>query len=512
MNIPEPAIALRPRNGAEAIDLGLRIAQQHFPLLVAGQSVLILPTYLLLSLLLPDSGVWVWFLLWWLKPLFERLSLQILSHRLFGIDLNLRQALKLWCQTCLHGLPGDLLWRRLRLSRSYHQPLLLEGLNAAGRRKRRRELGSSGAARWLTLFGVHLEGMLSLSVPLMLLFFAPGIWPESIQGWLELIEKLGTTPWLDEASNLLYALTLVFWGPFYSAAGMSLYMNRRCEREAWDLELVFRRLASRLTAPLVLGLALCLLVLPPQALADKNIANNPASPPAQTCPLPASAEQSFDETLLETPRLTSQPLNSQQARQAIQQMKAEPPYTNIEEHYEWGEPDTPSLQGAQKVRAPAWLGIALETLLWSALLAGVLLLIWRYREWLRLFAGNLLGRQGADDDDFAEHQQLDQRVLPAGELEARLRELWQRDPREALALFYRNLLAELERRNGEPLGIARTEGDVQRLIERRQPRLQAFSRQLIAARLQTAYGHQQPEAALLDRLLDLWQQLERRPA
>ena len=39
----------------------------------------------------------------------------------------------------------------------------------------------------------------------------------------------------------LYALIVLFLEPFYVAAGFGMYLNRRAELEAWDLEQEFRR-------------------------------------------------------------------------------------------------------------------------------------------------------------------------------------------------------------------------------------------------------------------------------
>ena len=55
--------------------------------------------------------------------------------------------------------------------------------------------------------------------------------------------------WLLEGSgiglNLLfagaYALVLLVLEPFYAAAGFAMYLNRRVELEAWDVEQEFRR-------------------------------------------------------------------------------------------------------------------------------------------------------------------------------------------------------------------------------------------------------------------------------
>jgi hypothetical protein len=42
-------------------------------------------------------------------------------------------------------------------------------------------------------------------------------------------------------ATLAYALVVLFIEPFYVAAGFGMYINRRAELEAWDIEQEFRR-------------------------------------------------------------------------------------------------------------------------------------------------------------------------------------------------------------------------------------------------------------------------------
>ena len=498
MNGLHPDVSLRPRSGAEAIDLGLRMTQRDLPLLLAGQAVLILPTLLLLSLLLQESALHVWVLLWWLKPLFERMSLLIFSRRLFGESLTLRQALRLWRDNALHGLAADLLWRRFSLSRSYYLPLLLEGLDGAGRRKRRHELGSSTAARWLTTFGAHLELLLGISVPLMILFFLPSVWPASSEQWFDLLISLDQMPWLEPASNLLYACTLICWGPFYVGAGFSLYMNRRCEREAWDLELVFRSLASRLATPLLILLLLLPGAQPPQAA-------EAAAQSEAVCLLPR------EDASPEARRLTSQALDSQQASRQIRALLDAPPFRNQEERLRWGDERKTEADTAPP-SIPLWVMQALEVLLWGLLLAAVILLGWRYRAWLLLFASRLRRQPVAAEDD-TDHLFSLPAVpqLGADELEQAVRSRWPSDPRAALALLYAALLGELERRLGAPLPPGLTEGDVLQLIDQRVAALGLFAGPLLRAWQASAYGHRQPPDSLLEPLLEHWRNLQADP-
>ena len=40
---------------------------------------------------------------------------------------------------------------------------------------------------------------------------------------------------------IAYAIAVLFLEPFYVAAGFAMYLNRRAELEAWDIEQEFRR-------------------------------------------------------------------------------------------------------------------------------------------------------------------------------------------------------------------------------------------------------------------------------
>jgi len=42
-------------------------------------------------------------------------------------------------------------------------------------------------------------------------------------------------------ASMAYLLAVLFLEPFYVAAGFGMYLNRRAELEAWDIEQEFRR-------------------------------------------------------------------------------------------------------------------------------------------------------------------------------------------------------------------------------------------------------------------------------
>ena len=47
------------------------------------------------------------------------------------------------------------------------------------------------------------------------------------------------------ALPIAYAIAVLFLEPFYVAAGFAMYLNRRAELEAWDIEQEFRRAFAR---------------------------------------------------------------------------------------------------------------------------------------------------------------------------------------------------------------------------------------------------------------------------
>lgn len=507
MPLSDAAMAVRPRSPWEAVDLGVRLAQRHAGLLLASWALLTLPLLAVLSLLLWRYPSVALLLFWWLKPAFERLPLHILSRALFGATPTLGQALRAWPGLLRGELLASLTWRRFSLSRSFTLPLLqLENLRGQARRQRLDALGRrSGVARWLTLLGMHIELLLWTGLLVLIYLLLPTSF-DSERGWLDLLLRPPEEwLWLEHLSNACYALVLVLWEPIYVACGFSLYLNRRSELEAWDLELAFRRLLERLgQASLVLLLSLGLWLPHGAALAQE--AATASVPDIATCPLPSE-----DNPGPQAPRLTQQPLDSQQARREIHALLAAPPFHRVEERLDWGW-NRADESAAPPHRAPQWLqgaATVIEVLLWALLVAGLALLAWRYRDWLRLFT---VSSQAPRAVDAAPPTQLfglavDPHSLPE-DLPASVEQLWPQDPRAALALLYRGLLSHLLHQRRLPLRAAHTEGEVLVLLQSLDdPALGAFARRLLDAWQALAYGSRPPPAELGPELCDAWRQL-----
>ncbi len=284
MELERARAVLRPRTPWEGVDLGFALARTWFLPLWGLWWLTALPLTLITAPWLPDRpDLWL-ILVWWCKPLFEALPLLWLAAAIFGTAPPLTPVTwrprALW--RSLSGLirPGQparllpyLLWRRLAPSRSLDLPVsLLEGLRGRGLRERRRVLhGGDGTGAWLTLVCVHLEMILGLGAVLTLFFLVPEGLPR-----IDLEDALlAPGSWAYWTSCLLSLLAMSIMAPFYLAGGFALYLTRRTQLEAWDLELVFRRARSKSeTAPAF--------PIGPPSLAVSMPARPPAGHPAES--------------------------------------------------------------------------------------------------------------------------------------------------------------------------------------------------------------------------------------
>ena len=241
MRVDAFAIRLRPRANFEAADLGVRLCQS------AARSVF--PCYLAVlvpvtALALASFEIAAWLpilVLWWAKPWLDRTILFALSRAAFGeptrpADVWREQRQVWWGQLFL-----TLTWRRLSPWRSFTQPVYqLEGLRGAELRARVRQirLGRGRASTGISSAFGFAETSLLFALVSLLAWFAPQGTEES------LVQQIFTgagSGWLDFVFSIGYAVTIGFVEPFYVAAGFALYLNRRAELEAWDIEQEFRR-------------------------------------------------------------------------------------------------------------------------------------------------------------------------------------------------------------------------------------------------------------------------------
>lgn len=250
MRLENIAMVLRPRTAWEAIDLGYAMTQTWWASLIRAWCAVYLPMALLINLVCWKYPPLAVIILWWLKPLFDRVVLHVLSGAVFGaapkLGETLRSLKRLWWK---NGLFAALTYARFNPARSFTLPVVqLEGVRGKLATKRRRVLAreGSGAAIGLTIMSMFVEVTVLFSVYLLINLFSPGepVFSFDLQSMMN--------PDKDRAahylSNLINAVVISALEPFYVAAGFAIYLNCRTAIEGWDVELQFKRMAARLAS------------------------------------------------------------------------------------------------------------------------------------------------------------------------------------------------------------------------------------------------------------------------
>src|SRR5260221_1140707 len=510
MRLEDMAVALRPRTAMEAVDLGYAMVQVWWKDVLAAWCVVYLPVVLLVNLLCWKMPVLAAAIMWWLKPAFDRVVLHVLASATFGAMPTLRQTLRvllrLWWGNSLFAA---LTYARFNFARSFTLPVTqLEGSRGNIRRQRRRILGREGwgAAVWLTVLSMHFEFILILPCYLLVDLFLPQE-PVFRFPWASLFNAQMSTAGLF-AANAVNALVLCMLEPFYVAAGFAIYLNCRSAIEGWDVELAFKRLASRmeasrskiaggvarLAASLLLGIAvMTAMIEAPDVKAQEAPAKAQNAPAVDT----RATVDDDDDDELDAPPAPSASTPVTGARDKAKKVLTAPEFGHYEnERYlryigpTWGEREPPKRSKssvldaivkffAESARVIAWIVVALVA-------TGLLYLLARYvgiNGWQRapkraqpeiLFGLNVRPESLPDDLPAAARA-----FLARGEIRA------------AVGLLYRGALVSLLQEGRIDIGRGDTEGEC-------------------LWRVKAAYrtdADEQAKAAYFDSLVQLWQRV-----
>jgi hypothetical protein len=229
------ALRMRPRTPREATDLGVRLCQSTARSVFRCHAVAAIPV-MSLALASGQIGSWVPFVaIWWAKPWLDRTILFVLSRAAFGQDTHV---VDLWrSQNTVWWEQFFFTWtiRRLSIWRSFTQPVYqLEGGSIWKAKTRVRQIRRHGAASAFVMTQVFAISELLLAGALVSLVF----WFAPAGQTLNIIELSGRASFAIAAA---YALAVFFLEPFYVASGFAMYLNRRADLEAWDIEQEFRR-------------------------------------------------------------------------------------------------------------------------------------------------------------------------------------------------------------------------------------------------------------------------------
>lgn len=449
------AVELRPRSSWEAIDLGLAMLQRW------GRSVYLPHAIVLAAVAAPSAALGAWLgkpwiallVLWWLKPLYDRVALYVLSHAVFGDLPGTRTVLRAARQWLGSGLAPYLLFRWWPdLARSFALSVRqLEGSRGRAARERLAVLGRNtwSSAVWFTIVCLHFEVVLYGSLQLVATLLVPA---KAFEGrsFFEAFagEAFG---WANVAA---YAGAVLVLEPFYVAGGFALYLNRRTLLEGWDLEVALRGIAHRhaaLAGAVLLGLAL--LLTPPPSDAAKDPAHE------------------------------------------IAEVLKAPEFPHERDIERWAPRRQAKPGGLPDLALGAWLARAARLLLWGAVGGGIIFLAWHLRHALPRFAAAARDTYRAPESLFG--MELAPQSLPEDVPAAAAALAKEGKVREALALLYRGALSQLVHRRGVRLLSSHTESEVLALAP---PESAAYLEILVDAWRACAYARRPPGADAVDSL------------
>ena len=505
MRLDQLRVELRPRSPWEAVELGTALVRRNAAAIWTPWLLLSLPVFVATNAL----GWWLHMIplaalpMWWLKPVFDRIPLFVVSRAVFGDTPTTHQTLAAQRHWGWRSMLHYLSWRRLGPARALYLPIdLLEGAGA-GLGERRRVLGGTvrGVAVLLTLVCVNFEFALAIAALALVLLFVPlEFLSESARAVWSLIAEQ-PPPWAQVALNGVAWMATTVVEPFYVGAGFGLYLNRRTEIEAWDVEIAFRRLRQRLAATagvLALGLGV---VLMPAGSAWAHASPDPQQSAQADRPKPerkddaTTLQQVFGKRHVATgpfgkavEAAYADPLLSPRKKQAFWQPRHKP------------KPSAPPDKFWLSVGA--FLAAVGEYGLWILLGVIVVLLIWtspRWRPWLRdSLAPPVPEPSGIDVAPLAASDALPAEVATAA------RSLWRQGRhRRALALLYRASVESMAMRTGALLVPGATEAECLRAA-RALPEIadrDAFAR-VVRIWQYAAYAERVPADDEFDALLD----------
>lgn len=478
MQLDALAVRLRPRTPLEAADVGIRLSQASASSIYSCYGLAALPI-MVVAFASFEINAWLPSLvIWWAKPWLDRTILFVLSRAAFGVRTSpadlLRSQRLVWWQGFLFA------WtvRRLSLWRSLTGPVYqLEGFSILKGRARVRQIRTRamGAALMMTsVFGLA-EAALWSAVFSLVFWFAPAgsevTFDQLLAGEARTAVMLMT---------IAYAIAVLFLEPFYVAAGFGMYLNRRAELEAWDIEQEFRRAF----APARLSTAALVVVL------------------VAATPLPIAAGQREPAAARSTP-------DRAEVSRAIEAVKEDPNLATERtiKTLRWKESSSPKSSKTPRwfswlVGLFAWLGQSARVLVWcaAAALAGLVAVYLT-----RIVRARLRDDTGSTFVAPTHIRDMDIRpeTLP-DDIGRAARALWQRgEQRAALALLYRGMLSRLVHVHAVPILDSSTEGDCLALAAVRLPddRSEYLSR-LVRAWQRFGYGSEPVDSAAVHQLCD----------
>jgi hypothetical protein len=352
------------------------------------------------------------------------------------------------------------------------------------------------------LLGAHVEVFLAMAIMLLI----EAMLPAQVQWrWFSGPDAAAA----DYAFwYLLSYVSMSMVAPFYVVCGFALYLNRRAQLEAWDIEIAFRRMREKHSSNTSLAVVFCTAVLlGSQLVHSPSVHATPGTEKPVSTPGGSAVSESrqlvgevmqhkaFNERI--TYKIPKWFDNKEQASNQPTWMR-------------WLLKWLKQLRDKDSdiSKASLWFARVLEFLLWTALIIGVGLIAWRYRAFLRQWLPSRTQRRPKvwRMRRLASREGIDLDILPTlDDIGDNARTLWQQQEyRAAMALLYVASLYELAA-SDIPLDDSHTELES---LELAKQHLNAEATQyfldITMCWLRQAYAHSKPADREFFGFCDQW--------
>ncbi|MCH9670528.1 MAG: DUF4129 domain-containing protein [Gammaproteobacteria bacterium] len=480
MDVSNLAVHLRRRTPWEALDLGFGLVRFWRRHAYAYWFALVVPIWILLFAVAYILGDWTLGLLlaWWLKPLYDRILLHAFGRAAFGETPKVTDALKDWRHILGRGLLLQLTLLRFDSFRAVRTAVwYLEGQTGPTRGRRMSVIAADNRGHSLALLGaaVVFEQIFFFALAGVVLMFVA---PELDFAPQEFLELLRESPTIVVSIALFYFGAVSIVEPVYVAAGFGLYLNRRVHLEGWDIEIAFKRMASRFAAGGAPVMSVFIL-----ALASYS-GHGDAAVPVAPQRLPEAATTNTIKRVLESDAFRTTEVVSR-----------------------WTQESNPVSSSMNSTNGLVqWLANVTEWILWGVLGGAVALILYAvFRSgWRIRFDPQpmLRGKPETSDGD-------DRVVSLSVDLLNEARGQWKLGhARLALSALYRGTLAELQEQFDLLLPPSATEQDIIDAVVQRIPKEPAdVVRDMVSMWSMVAYAAVAPKSADVDALFADWEKV-----
>ncbi len=495
MQINRIKVVVRPRNPWESIDLGFSLIQQWAYSFYRIWLVTVVPFVIIVHLLFYQIPWLAPLIVWWLKPLFDRVILYFLSRALFGEPPGIRQTLRILPTFFNFNLFLALTLWRFDFARSFNLPVLqLEGLPRKIQSQRIRLLQhrTRNTATWLTVICLHFEGLLHLSLFGLLYLMIPADYTVDWIDWSEFLFKQNDAPLMLFLNALFSLIVLTVIEPLYVSGGFTLYLNRRTHLEGWDIELAFRQIALTLNLQTPAKTTILLLLMTMTLYFSSGFMANSLFAATAEQIAPQEIQQTMNTILQQSEFQTHRQVNSWQWKETS---------ADVNENHD-DRNDSSITIALIKLIAQV-----IELILWVVLGIAVFIII-RYA---LIWSERLRGSHSIPTLFSKKVRTVPQTIhetFSLTQLAERAYSLWQAgETFAALSLLYRGTLVALITYHGVTIAKSATEGECLQTVKKSNPPVEITAYFMMLTRIwqNAAYAQRLPPPEKMQQLCTEWQ-------